>query len=438
MQKLDIIVIGAGVAGLVSALNLAKLGNKVTLIEAKNFIGGRTYSFNDPNSYFDLDNGQHLFAGAYTNFFNFLKQINSYKYLKFQKGIKIKFIDTNRNTYYFNTGLLPGKLGQILGFISFNALNFQQKIKLIALLRKVLNEKNKLSYKSIYNFLIDNKQDKRIISYFWEPLCLAVMNNDLKHSDFEIFQNVLKKLFSGDKDFTRLAYSTVPLSKLYENFEIEFKKAGGKLILGEKLTDVNIENNRVISVSSNRNKFFTDLYIFAVPPYVLNNLFEGKISINLNFEYSTIVSGYIDYDFHYNLPEIIGAIGTNLHWIFNRNKLLNQNSDNRNLSLAITISSANLLNKIKNDDIKLTILKELSLLLNDDRFKNPVFFKLIKDQKATPLLDFESKKMRFNELPELMNAYFVGDWTDTKLPATIEGACQSAISCVNKIQGSNQ
>lgn len=433
MQKTDVIVIGAGVAGLTASLFLAKSALKVKLIESKNFIGGRTFSIKDPNAFFDLDNGQHLFAGAYENYFEFLKQINSFKYIKFQKGIDITFIDLQKNKNVLNTGFIPGKLGILVGFLKYNALSFNQKFKILNLLFKINKNAQNLNYKSVKNFLEVFKQDEKIIQYFWEPLCLAVMNNDIENSDFEVFRNVLFKLFLSNSNFSKLAYSTVPLSKLYENFEDIFKKYQGELILSEKIIDVEFGDDYIISVLSKNNKYIADYFIFAVPPYVIYKLFKDKIAFKSEFAYSTIISAYIDYNFSYDLNELIGAIGTNIHWIFNRNKFYTGNSFNNNLSIAVTISAANKFNDFTNSEIKEIILNELSTLFDDLRFKSPIFFKLIKDKRATPMINFKSKELRFNKLPNLKNVFFAGDWTDTKLPATIEGACQSGINCMKEI-----
>jgi len=48
MEKQEIIVVGAGAAGLIAAYHLSKSGKRVTILEARERIGGRIYSLNDP------------------------------------------------------------------------------------------------------------------------------------------------------------------------------------------------------------------------------------------------------------------------------------------------------------------------------------------------------------------------------------------------------
>ena len=47
MKPTDIIIIGAGAAGLMAAYTLVKAGKKVTILEARNRIGGRIHTINN-------------------------------------------------------------------------------------------------------------------------------------------------------------------------------------------------------------------------------------------------------------------------------------------------------------------------------------------------------------------------------------------------------
>jgi len=47
-MPLDVIILGAGVAGLSAAIDLSQAGTKVSIIEARNRVGGRILTEHDP------------------------------------------------------------------------------------------------------------------------------------------------------------------------------------------------------------------------------------------------------------------------------------------------------------------------------------------------------------------------------------------------------
>ena len=69
----DVIVVGAGVAGLSAAVALAQDGARVTLFERKPYIGGRAYSYEHPALEETLDS-QHVVLGCCTNILDLAKQ----------------------------------------------------------------------------------------------------------------------------------------------------------------------------------------------------------------------------------------------------------------------------------------------------------------------------------------------------------------------------
>jgi phytoene dehydrogenase-like protein len=62
-QSFDIIVIGAGAAGLVAAYELALTGKKTAVIEAKERVGGRILSIADENFQLPVEGGAEFVHG---------------------------------------------------------------------------------------------------------------------------------------------------------------------------------------------------------------------------------------------------------------------------------------------------------------------------------------------------------------------------------------
>ena len=110
----------------------------------------------------------------------------------------------------------------------------------------------------------------------------------------------------------------------------------------------------------------------------------------------------------------MGTIGGKSHWLFFRNDVV-----------SVTISAANnLINE--NSDIIANevwgeVLKALDLPINS---KIPPY-KVIKEKRATFSQTPQGIKLRCDTKTSYENLFLAGDWTNTNLPATIEGAVKS-------------
>src|SRR5271167_1923380 len=104
----DAIVIGAGFAGLSAAVALAQRGARVTVLEGKPALGGRAYSFTDPDSGDFVDNGQHVLMGCYHETLAFLGKIGTRDRLVAQRDLEIEMLAGPGDRAIVRTARLPG------------------------------------------------------------------------------------------------------------------------------------------------------------------------------------------------------------------------------------------------------------------------------------------------------------------------------------------
>src|ERR1700730_18666405 len=62
-KSVDVVVIGAGVAGLAAARELSQAGLTVTIVEARDRIGGRIHTLHDPHSSVPIELGAEFVHG---------------------------------------------------------------------------------------------------------------------------------------------------------------------------------------------------------------------------------------------------------------------------------------------------------------------------------------------------------------------------------------
>lgn len=76
-EEIDVVVVGAGVAGIASALVLAQRGFRVTVVESRSIVGGRARSWVDGVTRDPVHIGPHVVVTEYPNFFRLLELLGT-------------------------------------------------------------------------------------------------------------------------------------------------------------------------------------------------------------------------------------------------------------------------------------------------------------------------------------------------------------------------
>jgi zeta-carotene desaturase len=83
-ESLNIGIVGAGLAGMIAAMDLADAGHKVELFEVRPFVGGKVSSWKDKDGN-HIEMGLHVFFGCYYNLFGIMKRTGG-----FDKNLRLK------------------------------------------------------------------------------------------------------------------------------------------------------------------------------------------------------------------------------------------------------------------------------------------------------------------------------------------------------------
>ena len=428
MIKKKVIIIGAGVSGITAALHLSKHNFQVILLEAKDKPGGRLNSLTDIKTGDIIDNGQHLLMGAYHNFLDLLKELKSDNLLFIQTNLRIPFY--GKNIYDELSSKFSGKIGVISAFLKMKHLSFQSKINLIFLLIKIQLNITKFDNFTCEEFLKSNNQSSELISFFWEPLILATLNSSMDKAPASLLVTVLIKAFLSDSQNSKMILPKVGLSELVEPI-IKYLIDNNSEYRGNSKVKSLIINDAVCSgvILNDGTQIYADYVISSVQPNELNKLIpdnysEYKTKLSL-YQYSPIISVYLWFDKDIFDFEFAGIINSKLHWIFNKRRISgNLNKDFPGF-VTLVISAANELVNLSSNDIKDLCMKELINVFPELGNLQLLHFRVIKEKMATFEANTEIEKMRLSNITPVKNLFAAGDWTDTKLPATIEGASLS-------------
>ena len=83
-KKLKIGIVGAGLAGMVAAMDLADAGHEVEIFELRPFVGGKVSSWLDKEGN-HIEMGLHVFFGCYYNLFGIMMRTGSYDQLRLKE-----------------------------------------------------------------------------------------------------------------------------------------------------------------------------------------------------------------------------------------------------------------------------------------------------------------------------------------------------------------
>ena len=85
-SKLKVGIVGAGLAGMICAMDLLDAGHEVELFELRPFVGGKVSSWIDKDGN-HIEMGLHVFFGCYYNLFGIMERTGSYDLLRMKEHI---------------------------------------------------------------------------------------------------------------------------------------------------------------------------------------------------------------------------------------------------------------------------------------------------------------------------------------------------------------
>lgn len=433
----DFVVIGGGFAGLAAAARIAESGGRVTLFERRGFLGGRAYSFVDATTGDVVDNGQHLFMGCYHHTIAFLRKIGSIHKLKFQETPQVCFLDARARLSWFRCPNVPPPWHLSLGLLRLESLGLRDKLRALAVGRALRAAGNGspsgLNEISVETWLNEMRQSAQLQRNFWNPLAVAILNQETRRASADLFIRVLQQAFMAERSNSVIGISRVGLSELYTEDAAEFiRQHGGSVRLNATVSRIVALDRKAIGVELKAGEIIhADAIISAVPPGALMHLLPTPVRDteecfqNLpRLNASPIVSINLWFDRPVTELEFAGLLGTRVQWLFNKDRIFARPRSDR-MQLALVISAAaDYIARSREELIDLA-LQECRQLMPTTRTAELRHALVVKEREATISHEVGTGRYRPSSRTPLRNLYLAGDWTDTGLPATIESAVMS-------------
>jgi len=419
------VVIGGGIAGLTSAAYLTYHGFSVTLLESTPKLGGRAYSFTDHNSNDEIDNGQHILMGCYTDTLKFIKLIGAEKNFIFQKYLQVNFLKAGRGVVKLKSFRILYPINILFALLRFKTVTFEERLSIVRFMIKLpFVSGNRLNNQNVRDWLESEKQSKEVIKSLWQVIAVGALNTSIDRASAVSFRDILIQIFFRGNFSSTIILPKYGLSQSYVINAIKFiKKNNGIIELSSPVEELVISENNITEIITSKNNYRDfDCVILAVPLYSLRKLLLDEIvASDVDFEYSSILNFHIWLKNNPLNESFYGLIDSPVHWIFNKGSYIN-----------IVISNANHLMDKSSDEIYQMCMRELKLFTAISE-SDVQYYRVVKEKRATFIPSNQIINCRPSSKTKINNLFLAGDWTDTGLPSTIESAVKSgriAAECV--------
>ena len=372
---------------------LAERGARVTVFESGPLPGGRARRVMSQGN--ELDNGQHIFVGAYTELFRLMRMVGAAPDALLRLPLQIRYADG----FTFRAGLA----GLLLARLSF--AEKLQTLRFMAALRR-MNWRVQPDI-SVEQFLDAHRQHGRMRHYVWAPLCVSALNTPLDQASTSAFLAALRDTLAGGAGASDLVLPRKDLSRLFPEPAAEYIRArGGAVRCGTTVRDLqSLDTRRVI---------------VAVGPHQLKTLLPGAAA---EFDYQPIYTCYLQYPETTRLDfPMIGMADGLIQWVFDRGALLGENG-----RLACVISAQGDHQQLSQDELADRCDRELRQAVPN--LGKMLWNRVIAEKRATIACTPGLKRPAV----KCNGAILAGDYTDPEYPPTIEAAVRSGVRAANLI-----
>ena len=407
-------VIGAGLAGLSASVELARAGVKVRLADSAPRAGGRCRSYHDPALDRVIDNGNHFTFSGNQAVANYLGTIGSAGGLIGPEHASFAFhdlADGSRWTMAVSDGPVPLWL-----LSSRNRAPGTSLADHLSLARLAMAGRDGRSISDIVKS--EGQFWRRVV----EPMMLAVLNCPAEQGSAWLAARFLRESFlrGGRACRTMVAHPT--LDAVFIDPALAWLHLRGTTPrFGERLRAIRFEDNRAVALDyGDRTERVGDAaVILAVPPWVAAELVPD---LSVPDRFCAILNAHFAAAPPAGSPRITALLGAASQWVVCH--------DDR---ISVTISGADDIIDQDREALARQIWDEICASLGITA--NLPAWQIVKEKRATFAGTAEQDALRPPATTRWSNLFLAGDWVQTGLPATIEGALRSGDSAARLALG---
>lgn len=265
-QTYDTVVIGGGVAGLIAAIDIAKTGKSVVLLEKSNQIGGRGITVNKNGALFNLG-GHALYKGG-----------EAYRILK-ELGIRLEGGSPPAKGFGIWNNKLVTLPGDPLSLLTSSLLSWPGKMELGKILMKLNNLQPATMDKiSLREWAEKSIQDPMVRHIFYALCRTATYTQDL---DYQLVGPVIRQVQLSLKD--GVLYLHGGWQAMIDQLLETAKKVGATVQTNQSVKQILHANGHVTGIQLANGEIMTCRIVLAATPLpVTYSLVQGAEGTTLH------------------------------------------------------------------------------------------------------------------------------------------------------------
>lgn len=423
----DVVVVGAGCAGLAAATALSAAGARVLVLEARPILGGRASAVRDAATGEKLDNGQHVLMGCYDETLAFLERLGAGDRVRRQDGLALTMIDRDGGRSTLRLPPLPAPLHLLAGLAAWEALSWPEVASMLrvgAALRAGTRSDGTVRTTTVREWLDAHGQAPRLIELFWEPLAVAALNQPIDEAAVDTFLEVLRRVFGASAERASLVIPAVPLDEMYAVPALDYIQANGGEVRTHARAQMRFSGNRVAGVTVRDEHIDAPWVVAAVPWYALPSSCHGApdpLRPLLADAAATAASPIVTVNLWYDRPVmdemLVGLPGRTFQWVFDKARVFGRSRSH----LSLVCSGAAGVVAESNETLIARACYEVEEALPRAADAHLVHASAVRERQATFSLA-PGQPPRPGTMTAVEGLLLASDWVDTGLPATIESA----------------
>jgi squalene-associated FAD-dependent desaturase len=398
-------VVGAGLAGLACALRLADAGRRVALYEAARMAGGRCRSYFDASLGLTIDNGNHLLLSGNWAARDYAKRIGASGALVGPDECAFDFLDARSGERW----MLRPNASRIPWWIFFAERRVPGTRPL-----DYLDAARLLFARDGATIGETMRCNGPLWEKLWRPVLLSALNTEPEEASAALAGAVLRESLAAGGDACRPMVAKDGLGEaLIEPALRTLRAKGVEPRFGARLREIAFDGSRVAALrfgDAEETLQEGDSVVLATPPWIAQELVPGLVAPD---DFRAILNAHFKIAPPPGQPLLLGMIGTLTEWLFA--------FDDR---LSVTISGADRLIDEPREALATKIWAEVSGATGLPA-EPPPPWQIVKEKRATFAATPAQEKRRPDAKTSWRNLLLAGDWTNTGLPATIEGSIRS-------------